>query len=77
MASKVSAGKARVTKNTHLATRVQLTEHVPKLHVPKAYMLVLRPSTRSEDPSDVRVPRERFDSRRMFVEFPQRRVARG
>ena len=62
---------------TYLASRIQLAEHVPKLHVPKPYMLILRPTTRRKDTRYVRVPRERFDSRRVFVELPQRRrVAR-
>ena len=62
---------------TYLATRIQLAEHVPKLYVPKTYMLILRPTTRRKDTRYVRVPRERLDSRRMFVELPQRRrVAR-
>ena len=63
--------------DTYLASRVQLAEHVPKLYVPKTYMLILRPTTRRKDTRYVRVPRERLNSRRMFVELPQRRrVAR-
>src|SRR6266702_2630712 len=68
--------RVRVIRRTHLATSVQLAEHVPELHVPKADVLVLRSPTGCEDARDVRVPRQRLDGCRVFMELPQRRVTR-
>ena len=65
-----------ILRRTHLAAGVQLAEHVPKLHVPKAYVFILRSPASCEEARDVRVPRQRLDGCGVLVELPQRRVTR-